>query len=262
MLILLPPSESKTEPAKGRKLSVTGLSASSLRTDRELVVNALMALCKGPTSKALACLKLGNGMVGEVERNAALNLSPTAPAIQIYTGVLYDALDVASLSAKARTKLHSTVAIQSALFGVVMAADSIPAYRLSADSSLPKLGTMNKWWSARLDDAMKSLIGSSPVLDLRSGAYASMWSPVGDAASQVIVAKVLLEQELGVRKVVAHHNKATKGRLVRALSQQSGRPKTVEALAAACEKAGIITELHKPRRPDMPWTVNLVVREI
>lgn len=261
-LILLPPSEGKTTPEKGQKLSLTALIARSLTKDRQAAVDALVSLCSGPTSKALTALSLSSSQVDEIARNAALKISPTADAIEVYTGVLYDAIDLTSLGAKARRKLNATVAIQSALFGVVMADDQIPAYRLSADSTLPKFGSMAKWWSSRLDAAMQALIGSSPVLDLRSGAYAAMWKPMGDIAQQVLVAKVLLEERKGVRKVVSHHNKATKGRLVRALSMQSGQAKSPESLAAACEKAGVITELHTPKKVGQPWTVDLVVKAV
>lgn len=226
------------------------------------MLTALTTLCAGPTSKALTALGLTTRQVDEVARNALLAMSPTTDAIEIYSGVLYDALDVATLTSKARTKLNATVAIQSALFGVVMADDAIPAYRLSADSSLPKFGAMAKWWSTRLDTAMESLVGTGPVLDLRSGAYAAMWKPTGDVAAQVLVARVLLEERKGVRKVVSHHNKATKGKLVRALSMQAGQPKTPEALAAACEMAGVVVELHKPKKTGTPWNVDLVVNKI
>ena len=262
VLILLPPSEGKTSPTQGKKLSLRSLSAPQVRPDREAVLNALVSLCGGPTSKALSALGLSASQVGEVARNASLKVSPTTHAIEVYTGVLYDALDVSSLSTKARATLNASVAIQSALFGVVMADDAIPAYRLSADSALPKIGKVATWWSSRLNDAMTSLIADSPVLDLRSGAYAAMWKPQGDVAHQVLVARVLLEERKGVRKVVSHHNKATKGRLVRALCMQTGRATTPEALAAACEKAGVITELHAPKKPGMPWTVDLVVQQI
>ena len=261
-LLLLPPSEGKTSPERGTKLSLRSLSVPSLRAEREAALAALVSLCSGATSKALSALGLSTGQVDEVARNAAVKVSPTAAAIEIYTGVLYDALDVTTLNAKARAKLNATVAIQSALFGVVMADDAIPAYRLSADSSLPALGVMAKWWSTRLNDAMTSLVGSAPVLDLRSGAYAAMWKPQGDIAAQVLVARVLLEERKGVRKVVSHHNKATKGRLVRALAMQSGQPKTPEALAGACEKAGLVVELHNPKKIGMPWNVDLVVGKV
>ena len=59
------------------------------------------------------------------------------PAIDRYTGVLFDALDAPSLDADAREFARETVVVHSALFGLVGALDEIPAYRLSHDSRLP-----------------------------------------------------------------------------------------------------------------------------
>ena len=58
-------------------------------------------------------------------------------AIDRYTGVLYDALDAASLDASARRWLGRHVLIHSAPLGPVGALDRIPAYRLGAAASLP-----------------------------------------------------------------------------------------------------------------------------
>ncbi len=59
------------------------------------------------------------------------------PAIERYTGVLYDALDIGSLRGSAATRARTRLAVGSALFGLVRADDPVPAYRLSASSKLP-----------------------------------------------------------------------------------------------------------------------------
>jgi hypothetical protein len=73
-----------------------------------------------------------------------------------------------------------------------------------------------------------------------------------------VVARVLQERPDGSRTVVSHHNKATKGRLVRALACQTRTPRTVEDLATLIESLGVTTELHE-RRPGKPWSLDLVV---
>ena len=260
MLILLPPSETKTTPEKGKPLSLSSLSISGLKSERATVIDALVALCASQPKKAVTALGITARQLDEVTRNAQLLKAPTATALEVYTGVLYDAIGLDSLTSAQRARIEETVVIQSALFGIVAAGDRIPAYRLSADSTLPKLGTMSAWWAKRLQSSMEALIGSRPVLDLRSGAYAAMWKPSGDIAGQVVVGKVLLETK-GVRKVVSHHNKATKGRLVRELSKKAA-PKTIEGIAAACEKAGVVVELHEPKKAGQPYSMDLVVREL
>ena len=73
----------------------------------------------------------------EIALNAAIRSAPTMAAIDRYTGVLYDALDAASLDAPARRWLGANVLIHTAPLGPVGALDRIPAYRLGAGVSLP-----------------------------------------------------------------------------------------------------------------------------
>ena len=66
-----------------------------------------------PASRA--ALDVSERQDDEIARNAALWSSPTTPALRRYTGVLYDALDAASLTMAARRR----VVVCSALFGLV-----------------------------------------------------------------------------------------------------------------------------------------------
>jgi cytoplasmic iron level regulating protein YaaA (DUF328/UPF0246 family) len=67
-----------------------------------------------------------------VELNAALRKAPAAPAAEIYTGVLYERLDLAGLPTAARRRAGRQVLIASALWGFVRPEDRIPYYRFSA----------------------------------------------------------------------------------------------------------------------------------
>jgi uncharacterized protein len=261
VLILLPPSETKTSPITGPALDLGKLCATALNAHRNRVIDSVMSLSASP-AKARAALGLSARQDDEITRNAALRDAPTAPAIQVYTGVLYDAMGFGTLSPSARNRLHAMTYVQSALFGVVSAGDAIPAYRLSADSTLPRLGSMATWWKAHLALAMPDLIGSDPVLDMRSGAYAAMWKPQGEFADSTVTARVLVDNGSGVRKIVSHHNKATKGRLLRALAQSRRSPRTVQEIAAACESAGFTIELHNATKSMSPWRMDIIVTEV
>lgn len=61
------------------------------------------------------------------------------------------------------------------------------------------------------------------MVDLRSSTYASFWRPSPDLARKVVTVRVLHEVA-GRRTVVSHLNKATKGRLVRALLEDGSAP--------------------------------------
>ena len=61
-------------------------------------------LCGTDPELAARTLGLGSTQIDELRRNHHLRASPTARADAIYTGVLYDSLDVASLDPAARRR--------------------------------------------------------------------------------------------------------------------------------------------------------------
>jgi len=196
MLIVLPPSETK---APGGTDAAMQLSFPSLDAVRTLLIDVLTATDVGTQMREL---KIPAGKRAEAEENLALRTAPVMPAIERYTGVLYDALDVSTLGDAALARL----AVGSALFGVVRAGDLIPRYRVSGGS---KVGgkTMKAWWGTSVTDVLGD---QGFVVDMRSGAYQQL-GPVPGALT------VRVEQA-DTGKVVSHFNKQYKGELARALA--------------------------------------------
>ena len=98
MLIVLPPSEGKTAPRRGKPLALESLSSPSLTPARTQVVDALVELCASDPEKAAAVLDVPKSQLDLVDLNARLASSPTARADAVYTGVLYDALGFGTLT--------------------------------------------------------------------------------------------------------------------------------------------------------------------
>lgn len=259
MLILLPPSEGKASPASGPRLALTKLSFPALTDTRREVADALLRLCAGPPAKARTTLGISARQQEELDRNRALLSAPTAPAGEVYSGVLYDALDLASLDARSRRRAESDIAIASALFGLLRLADRIPAYRLSGDTTLPGVGRLSSAWQRPVAEAIRGTAGRGVVLDLRSSAYVALGPVPSELADRTVVARVLQEKG-GKRSVVSHHNKATKGRMVRALLSQA-KPRTIDGLAAALGVAGYRVELAPPAGGGRAWTLDVIVKE-
>ena len=260
MLILLPPSEGKTSPSSGPRLALSTLSFPELGAMRKEIADALVRLCSGPAAKARSVLGISVRQDDELERNRALMTAPTAPAGQIYTGVLYDVLDLTSLDARSRKRAASDIAIASALFGLVRVTDRIPAYRLSADTELPGVGRLAGAWRADVVDAVTAAAGRGVVLDLRSSAYIALGPVPSDLAERTVVARVLQEKG-GKRTIVSHHNKATKGRIVRGLLSEP-KPRSVDDLAGTLGAAGYRVELAPPAGDGKPWTIDVVVKDL
>lgn len=236
MLVLLPPSETKSAGGSGPALDLDALGFATLNPLRRKLADALVELAADRAASA-AALKLGPKQSDEIDRNAALWSGPTRPAIDRYTGVLYDALHIGSLSRAKRDWACARLAIGSALFGVLDAADPIPAYRLSAGSQLPGQPTLRALWKADLTQAL-ALQDRGLVVDLRSGAYAAL----GDAAAAVSVS-VVTEHADGSRSVVSHFSKHHKGVLARALVTSRAEPTNTAAVARVARRAGMRVEV-------------------
>ncbi len=252
MLILLPPSEGKTAPSRGKPLDLAALSFPSLHQARAEVLDALVSLCTtgpsdGDPDVAARTLGLGRTQAEEVARNARLGTAPTARADRVYTGVLYEALDPATLAGPAKRRATAWLAVASGLFGLLRPHDRIPAYRLSGDVTLPGIGTVSTYWSRRLDEAVHEAAGSGLVVDLRSSTYAAFWRPTPDLAPRTATLRVLHEVD-EKRKVVSHFNKATKGRIVRALLEDGGIPRSPAGLAEHLGALGWKVETGEPGR--------------
>lgn len=226
MLILLPPSETKRAGGEGPAWAAEALGFPELGAAREATLDALVALSRDP-DEAARVLKLSSRQLGEVAANAALRTAPTMPAVDRYTGVLFDALDASTLPAAARRWLGAHVAIHSAPFGPVRALDPIPAYRLAAGTRLPGLPTPRRMWA---DAAGSAIAASSPsfVLDLRSEAYVGL-GPVPPAVPHAYV-RVVTESDGGAVRALNHFNKHAKGDLVRRLSLSRPRVSGLTAL--------------------------------
>jgi len=237
MRLLLPPSETKRDGGDGAPLDLSALSGSELTPLRNVLVDRVVALAAEPASMMRA-LKLGPRLTPEVERNRRLWGSPTMPAIDRYTGVLFDALEASTLSETSRGFAAETVVVHSALFGFVGALDPIPAYRLSHDSRLPGISLRRHWQSA-LAAQLASHRGL--IVDLRSEGYADLGrAPVGDDSVFVRVVSIGAD---GRRRALNHFNKQAKGRLARAILTSQPDLRSVPDLIGWAAQEGLALDM-------------------
>jgi len=266
VLILLPPSEGKTPATVGDPVDLATLWLPELGVARKRVLTRLLALCRRTSARSVAeslrALGLTEGQRAEITRNGALSEAPAAPASEIYTGVLYEALDAASLPAAARAWLDETAVVFTGLWGVVRLDDRIPAYRCAIGSTLPApVGGLTAYWKKALKAPLDRAAGDRPVLDLRSGSYAAMWTPPAATSASV---RVLHERTVGGetrRSVVSHFNKATKGRVVRSLAEARVAPATVDEMVTALRDLKLTVE-EQPAVPGRPRQLDVVVSEL
>ena len=233
MQILLPPSETKRDGGTGPALNLDGLSNPVLAGVRRDVLDAVRALSRDETVAARA-LKLGaKAAATEIARNRAVEHSPTMPAIERYTGVLFDALAVQEWESDARRRASRHLILHSALFGLLTADDLIPAYRLSHDSRLPG-ATLKSHWAQPNASVLRSL--DVPLIDLRSAGYAAL-GPLPDCDDAVTVRVVAVGDD-GVVRALNHFNKKGKGEFVRALLSAGPLPSSIDAVCRVSTDLG------------------------
>jgi uncharacterized protein len=195
MLVLLPPSQGKASPDRGRRAGLSTLVYPRLRESREQLIEAV---------------------------DPRLRSAPAIPAAELYTGVLFTALGLGDLP-------WDGVLIASALWGVVRPGDRIPAYRLDMGAKPPGIGALAAYWRAPLRAALPD---RGLVLDLRSGSYAAAWEP--RRATRLVI-RAFTQGPDGKRTVISHMVKRVRGEVARLVLQAGGaeRPEEVAEIAAA-----------------------------
>lgn len=194
MYILLPPSEGKARAGSGPPV------------DRELKVFAgkilkhTKALSPKDRSRFLSCNKDEKAKEIFTLNERALK-APTLPALERYTGVVFQHLDYGSLKSKAAARKR--ILVVSAYFGLVSGGTPLPDYKLSMNPWLAK------FWQDINTERLEALATGKPVLNLLSQSYAKA---IAYEPSITVDFKVA-----GGKKSAGHFRKAIKGRFARYL---------------------------------------------
>jgi cytoplasmic iron level regulating protein YaaA (DUF328/UPF0246 family) len=236
--ILLPPSKKKATEGDGPPVDLASLSFPGLTPVRERLLAALSDVSR--RADAPNVLKLPAGQAEEaLARNRALREAATLPVAQLYTGVLYDNLDLAGLDA---TSAAEQVIVFSGLWGALRLTDRVPPYRLAMAVALPSAGRLGALWRPAMRAALR-FDGGGLIIDMRSGPYASVWK----APRPAVAVRVFRERVAGGetrRTVVSHMAKATRGRVAHDLLKAGAAPRTPDELLKAVADLGHTAELN------------------
>lgn len=225
-LILLPPSEGKARGGSGPKLRFSDLSFPEL-TQRRSEVHSLLhkAMNTSEASRSKLLGVKGAALNEATSTNSSILTSPTMPAIERYTGVLYDALDVASLPTRDRNRLNKQVLLFSGLWGVLHTNDLIPDYKLKMGATLPSIGKLSTWWREPVTLALAPFARKAVVWNLLPKEHDNAWAPFSDLVSatdqpSAVFSVKFLDEGPPVKgersfTTVNHWNKLLKGALVR-----------------------------------------------
>lgn len=141
-------------------------------------------------------------MCGPFARQVAKALdvldAPTLPAWQRYSGVVHAAADPAGLSPDARGRFRRHVGYVSALAGLVLADEPLPAYRLPMGANLPGPGSLAAFWRGPIEQRLGEVLAAGSRLWLLTG---------GEYERAIVVPP-------GVRRVDVHFVEQRGGRTV------------------------------------------------
>lgn len=220
-LLLLPPSEGKTVGGDGHPWHDArhgDRRTASLDDARREVLAALTLAMHGPATARQKLLGVGPAATDTATAiNLAIDDAATRPAIERYDGVLYGALDHASLTRRDRRRLDAQVLIFSGLWGVVTPDDPLPDYKCKMSASLPSLGRLAPWWRPRLAPLLAERASGRVVWNLLPNEHDAACTLPDDTRRVVRVRFLDDVVRKGTRELVAvnHWNKLLKGSLVR-----------------------------------------------
>jgi cytoplasmic iron level regulating protein YaaA (DUF328/UPF0246 family) len=231
-VILLPPSEGKAEGGRPRTKwkPESGALGASLGARRSQVVDTLAAQRGGSS----ALLGVGGKHLERAQAaNRALVGAPTLPAAERYTGVVWDHLALAGMTATQRDRALPRIIVPSGLMGASLAADPVPDYRLKMGARLPGFGgTLAKWWHDAVSAAINDYAAGCVVIDLLPGEHRGAYSPDPER----ITAHVIVDLLTPNGKAGGHDAKAAKGRLARHLLLSTPMIASHKDLVAATKK--------------------------
>lgn len=185
-MILIPPSEGKADGGSNKPLkSASGIVADLIEAIKEADPQKVYGLKEKALEKAIAV-------------NKEVLSSNTMPAIERYTGVVYDAIDYQTL--KNKSDFDKKVLIVSGLFGLVRPTDLIPNYRLKID----KLKAAKLWMDSNSEQLKETF-----VIDLLPKAHKKAVNYDDGIAVEFVLKKA------GKKMPAGHQGKYIKGRFVR-----------------------------------------------
>lgn len=212
LALLLPPSEGKAAGGGDPPWTLdAGRFGPPLAARRAAIARALR-VAKGGDQKLL-------GVGGDtLERarlaNRALVGAPTMPAGERFTGVVWDHLDLASLTPAAHARAAEAIVVVSGVAGLVALDDPVPDHRLKLSVTLGRVGNVARYWRGPLSAVLNDHLEGRFVVDLLPAEHAAAWVP--DPTRYDLVRVRLVDRD---GRSAGHAAKAAKGRLARALVQ-------------------------------------------
>ena len=164
-----------------------------------------------------------------------------APAIELYTGVLYAALGWSTLSKAQRELAQESIVIISAKYGALRPLDPTEPY---------KEKIVNKEMAPKVA-AVLDAITTELIIDCRSSTYQTVWqSPI----EKTVEVKVFTRVD-GEKKVITHMSKKSRGEVTRQILMHGEDIKTPQQLHKVVSQGFTCTLIEATTKE--PWILEV-----
>jgi len=202
MKVLIPPSEGK---AKVKPQEVTFDKTNFIFKKEVNQVIRLLELIDNEDLKSIYGTSQEKAEMFH-RQNEDVFHSRCVPAIERYTGVVYEHLDWNSLSKTGQKYMNDNILIFSGLFGMTSPSTLIPDYKLKMN-----VLSLQYHWNPILTKALES---EELIFDLLPQVYRKAYSP----NKNVIKIEFVVENK-GKKTSAGHYGKAVKGKFIRYLAE-------------------------------------------
>jgi cytoplasmic iron level regulating protein YaaA (DUF328/UPF0246 family) len=225
-LLLLPPSAGKATGGTGDPWSAgVPHRFAGLVSERQAVRDAVDAQIRRGTQVTTMFGVSDRGLADALDMWRSMDDAPTLPACRRYTGVVWSALDPATLSTSGRRRLREWGIVVSGLWGLVGTDDPLPPYRLPIGARAGDLGGLAAYWRTHVGRHLETAAAGAWVFDLLPDDHAVA---VADADIRRCRIRIVTHAD-GRQRAMGHAGKSLKGRLARAIVERG--PRTPSALA-------------------------------
>ncbi|CAD7286873.1 YaaA family protein [Campylobacter suis] len=227
MKILFSPSEAKSTQSGDVSVKKENFIFPELYEKRSFVLNIYDDFVKN-ASKDELCRLFGLKEISQGLRESIFSKG-CIKAILRYSGVAYAHLGYEKLSQKARTYIDENTLIFSNLFGVVLASDLLPEYKLKQGQKIDGLN-IEKFYKQNFSFAVDEFLKDEVVVDLRAEFYEKFY----ELKQEFYTYKFIKNG-----KIVSHYAKAYRGKILRELAKNGVKSKN-ELMAMKFDEISLV----------------------
>ncbi|MGG7047992.1 MULTISPECIES: YaaA family protein [unclassified Campylobacter] len=213
MKILFSPSEAKSTQSSDVSVQKENFIFPELYEKRSLILNIYDDFVKNASKDELCRLfglkEISQGLCESIFVKGCIK------AILRYSGVAYTHLGYERLNQKARTYIDENTLIFSNLFGVVLASDLLPEYKLKQGQKLDSVN-IEKFYKQNFSFAIDEFLKDEVVVDLRAEFYENFY----ELKQEFYTYKFIKNG-----KVVSHYAKVYRGKILRELAKNDVKNK-------------------------------------